>query len=51
MRLPRIAALAAAAMLALVACGEGEAVVTPVPDGAEEPAVTTPGPDDVVVEE
>jgi hypothetical protein len=51
MRLPRIAALAAAAMLVFAACDDGEAVVTPVPDGAEEPAVTTPGPDDVVVEE
>jgi hypothetical protein len=38
-------------MLALVACGEGDAVVTPVPDGAEEPAIMTPGPEDVVVEE
>lgn len=51
MRLPRIAALAAAAMLTLVACGEGDEVATIVPDDAEVPAVTTPAPEDVVVEE
>jgi hypothetical protein len=50
MRLPRIAALAAAAMLALVACGDGDEVATIVPD-AEDPAVTTPAPEDAVVEE
>ncbi|MFO7531189.1 MAG: hypothetical protein R6W93_01920 [Candidatus Limnocylindrales bacterium] len=51
MRLHRIAALAAAAMLALVACGEGDDIATAVPDGAQDPAITTPGPEDVVVEE
>jgi hypothetical protein len=51
MRFLRIAALAAAVMLALAACDEGDTVVTPVPDGADDAAVTTPAPDDVVVEE
>ncbi len=50
MRLPRIAALTAAALLVLAACGDGDDVATPVPNGDDAPAVATSAPEEGVVE-
>ena len=50
MRLPRIAALTAAALLVLAACGDGDDVATEVPNADEAPAVATTAPDEGAVE-
>ena len=50
MRLPRIAALTAAALLVLAACGDSDTVATPVPNADDAPAVATSAPDEGAVE-